>query len=50
MLNLPPPLNEPTLHWMDPIHPSVSPFWSASALSPFVFDLIGAVLLKRDLF
>ena len=50
MLNLLPPLNDHNLPWMDTIHPIVVHFVIAMALIAFVFDVIGLVWRKPQLF
>ncbi|MEN9540966.1 MAG: hypothetical protein RLZZ459_1057 [Cyanobacteriota bacterium] len=50
MLNLLPPLNDHNLPWMDTIHPIVVHFVIAMALIAFVFDLIGVIWRKPQLF
>ncbi|MEY2644628.1 MAG: hypothetical protein RLZZ124_1867 [Cyanobacteriota bacterium] len=50
MLNLLPPLNDHNLPWMDTIHPIVVHFVIAMALIAFVFDGIGVISRKPQLF
>ena len=50
MLELLPPLNDHNLPWMDTIHPIVVHFVIAMGLISFVFDLIGVVFRKVQLF
>ncbi|MEN9495717.1 MAG: DUF2231 domain-containing protein [Synechococcaceae bacterium WB4_1_0192] len=50
MLNLLPPLNDHNLPWMDTIHPIVVHFVIAMALIAFVFDGIGVIWRKPQLF
>ncbi|MFZ4805038.1 MAG: DUF2231 domain-containing protein [Synechococcus lacustris] len=45
-----PPLNDHNLPWMDTIHPIVVHFVIAMALISVVFDLIGALSGRRNLF
>tara|TARA_Y100001970_G_C14256197_1_gene875586 strand:+ start:2074 stop:2604 length:531 start_codon:yes stop_codon:yes gene_type:complete len=45
-----PPLNEKNLPWIDVIHPIVVHFVIAMALGAVVFDLIGIVFKKPNLF
>ena len=50
MLELLPPLNDKNLPWLDVIHPIVVHFVIAMALITVVFDLIGVVTKKKNLF
>jgi len=50
MFNLLPPLNDHNLPWMDTIHPIVVHFVIAMALIAFVFDGIGLIWRKPQLF
>ncbi|QEY31300.1 DUF2231 domain-containing protein [Synechococcus sp. RSCCF101] len=50
MLELLPPLNEHNLPWMDTIHPIVVHFVIAMALISVVFDLVGVVARRPNLF
>ena len=50
MLELLPPLNDKNLPWLDVIHPIVVHFVIAMALISVVFDLIGVVTSKKNLF
>ena len=50
MFNLLPPLNDHNLPWMDTIHPIVVHFVIAMALIAFVFDGIGVIWRKPQLF
>ena len=50
MLELLPPLNDKNLPWLDVIHPIVVHFVIAMALITVVFDLIGVITRKRNLF
>ena len=50
MLGLLPPLNDKNLPWLDVIHPIVVHFVIAMALISVVFDLIGVVTGRRNLF
>ena len=50
MLELLPPLNDKNLPWLDVIHPIVVHFVIAMALISVVFDLIGVVTGKKNLF
>jgi uncharacterized membrane protein len=50
MLDLLPPLNDHNLPWMDTIHPIVVHFVIAMGLISFVFDLIGVVFRRPQLF
>ena len=50
MFELLPPLNDHNLPWMDTIHPIVVHFVIAMGLISFVFDLIGVVFRKPQLF
>ena len=50
MLELLPPLNDKNLPWLDVIHPIVVHFVISMALITVVFDLIGAVTGKKNLF
>jgi uncharacterized membrane protein len=45
-----PPLNDKNLPWMDVIHPIVVHFVIAMALITVVFDLIGVITRRRNLF
>ena len=50
MIGLLPPLNDKNLPWMDVIHPIVVHFVIAMALITVVFDLIGVITRRRNLF
>ena len=50
MLELLPPLNDKNLPWLDVIHPIVVHFVIAMALITVVFDVIGVVSRKENLF
>ena len=50
MLELLPPLNDKNLPWLDVIHPIVVHFVIAMALITVVFDLIGVLTRKKNLF
>ena len=50
MLELLPPLNDKNLPWLDVIHPIVVHFVIAMALISVVFDLIGVVTRRQNLF
>ena len=50
MLELLPPLNDKNLPWLDVIHPIVVHFVIAMALITVVFDLIGVLNRKPNLF
>jgi uncharacterized membrane protein len=50
MIGLLPPLNDKNLPWMDVIHPIVVHFVIAMALITVVFDLIGVITKRRNLF
>ena len=50
MIGLLPPLNDKNLPWMDVIHPIVVHFVIAMALITVVFDLIGVIIRRRNLF
>jgi uncharacterized membrane protein len=50
MFELLPPLNDKNLPWLDVIHPIVVHFVIAMALITVVFDLIGVVTRKKNLF
>ena len=50
MLELLPPLNDKNLPWLDVIHPIVVHFVIAMALITVVFDGIGVVSRKKNLF
>ena len=50
MLELLPPLNDKNLPWLDVIHPIVVHFVIAMALITVVFDVIGVVSRKKNLF
>ncbi len=50
MLELLPPLNDKNLPWLDVIHPIVVHFVIAMALISVVFDLIGVVTKRQNLF
>jgi len=50
MLELLPPLNDKNLPWLDVIHPIVVHFVIAMALITVVFDLIGVITRKPNLF
>jgi uncharacterized membrane protein len=45
-----PPLNDKNLPWLDVIHPIVVHFVIAMALITVVFDLIGVITRRRNLF
>mgnify|MGYP000891157921 CR=1 FL=1 len=45
-----PPLNDKNLPWLDVIHPIVVHFVIAMALITVVFDLIGVLTRRRNLF
>ena len=45
-----PPLNDKNLPWMDVLHPIVVHFVIAMALITVVFDVIGVVSRKKNLF
>ena len=50
MLELLPPLNDKNLPWLDVIHPFVVHFVIAMALITVVFDFIGVISGKKNLF
>ena len=50
MLELLPPLNDKNLPWLDVIHPIVVHFVIAMALISVVFDLVGVITRRRNLF
>lgn len=50
MLELLPPLNDKNLPWLDVIHPIVVHFVIAMALISVVFDLIGVLTRRQNLF
>jgi len=50
MLELLPPLNDKNLPWLDVIHPIVVHFVIAMTLITVVFDLIGVLTRKKNLF
>ena len=50
MLELLPPLNDKNLPWLDVIHPIVVHFVIAMALITVVFDVIGLISGKKNLF
>ena len=50
MLELLPPLNDKNLPWIDVIHPIVVHFVIAMALISVVFDIIGVISGKKNLF
>ena len=50
MLELLPPLNDKNLPWLDVIHPIVVHFVIAMALITVVFDVIGSISGKKNLF
>jgi uncharacterized membrane protein len=50
MLELLPPLNDKNLPWLDVIHPIVVHFVIAMALITVVFDLLGVLTRRRNLF
>ena len=50
MLELLPPLNDKNLPWLDVIHPIVVHFVIAMALITVVFDAIGVITGKKNLF
>ncbi len=50
MIGLLPPLNDKNLPWLDVIHPIVVHFVIAMALITVVFDLIGVIIRRRNLF
>ena len=50
MLELLPPLNDKNLPWLDVIHPIVVHFVISMALITVVFDVIGVVTRKKNLF
>ena len=50
MLDLLPPLNDKNLPWLDVIHPIVVHFVIAMALITVVFDVIGVISGKKNLF
>ena len=50
MIGLLTPLNDKNLPWLDVIHPIVVHFVIAMALITVVFDLIGVIIRRRNLF
>jgi uncharacterized membrane protein len=50
MLELLPPLNDKNLPWLDVIHPILVHFVIAMALITVVFDLLGVITRRRNLF
>jgi len=50
MIGLLPPLNDKNLPWLDVIHPIVVHFVIAMALITVVFDLIGVITRRHNLF
>ena len=50
MIGLLPPLNDKNLPWLEGIHPIVVHFVIAMALITVVFDLIGVITRRRNLF
>ena len=50
MLELLPPLNDKNLPWLDVIHPIVVHFVISMALITVVFDVIGVLTRKKNLF
>ena len=50
MIGLLPPLNDKNLPWLDVIHPIVVHFVIAMALITVVFDLIGVLTRRQNLF
>ncbi|QNI79910.1 uncharacterized conserved membrane protein (DUF2231) [Synechococcus sp. RS9909] len=50
MLELLPPLNDKNLPWLDVIHPIVVHFVIAMALITVVFDFLGVLTKRRNLF
>lgn len=50
MLELLPPLNDKNLPWLDVIHPIVVHFVIAMALITVVFDVLGVLTKRRNLF
>ncbi len=50
MIGMLPPLNDKNLPWLDVIHPIVVHFVIAMALITVVFDLIGVITGRRNLF
>ena len=50
MLDLLPPLNDKNLPWLDVIHPIVVHFVIAMALITVLFDVIGVISGKKNLF
>ena len=50
MLGLLPPLNDKNLPWLDVIHPIVVHFVISMALITVVFDVIGVITKKKNLF
>ena len=50
MLELLPPLNDHNLPWMDTLHPIVVHFVIAMAVISVIFDLIGVISRKPNLF
>jgi uncharacterized membrane protein len=50
MLELLPPLNDKNLPWLDVIHPIVVHFVIAMALITVVFDVIGLISAKKNMF
>ena len=50
MLELLPPLNDKNLPWLDVIHPIVVYFVIAMTLITVLFDVIGVISSKKNLF
>ena len=50
MPELLPPLNDKNLPWLDVIHPIVVHFMLSMALITVVFDVIGGLTRKKNLF
>ena len=50
MLELLPPLNDKNLPWLDVFHPIVVHFVIAMALISVVFDLVGVITRRKNLF
>lgn len=50
MLELLPPLNDKNLPWLDVIHPIIVHFVIAMALVSVVFDVIGVITRRQNLF
>ena len=50
MLELLPPLNDKNLPWLDVIHPIIVHFVIAMALITVVFDVLGVITRRRNLF